>query len=114
MLARGYFDHGAFAQRIRGYARLRKVGETLAMSPRCNASRTVGMWMNSSSHRRVLLRGALPPGRHRAPCRRDRLVPDLHGHGRLRLAALADARSLARPQPGAPSARAAASRPSRA
>jgi uncharacterized protein YkwD len=55
MLAHGYFAHGPFVQRVRRFARLRRLGETLAMSTRCTAHHIVSMWMHSPPHRAVLL-----------------------------------------------------------
>jgi uncharacterized protein YkwD len=55
MLAADYFAHGAFASRVRRYASFRRVGETLAWNSRCGARRFVSMWLNSASHRAVLL-----------------------------------------------------------
>ncbi len=57
MLAADSFAHADFARRIRRYTRARRTGETLAMATRCSPRRIVGMWMNSSSHRAVLLSG---------------------------------------------------------
>lgn len=56
MLAGGYFGHGAMGRRVRAYAHLSRVGETLAWSARFSARGTVRMWMHSSTHRTVLLR----------------------------------------------------------
>lgn len=55
MLVRNYFSHGAFAQRVRRFARFRRIGETLAYTSRCSAGLVVRMWMNSPGHRAVLL-----------------------------------------------------------
>jgi uncharacterized protein YkwD len=55
MLAADYFAHGDFANRVRRYAPFRRVGETLAMLSRCNAGRTVGMWLRSPAHRNVIM-----------------------------------------------------------
>jgi uncharacterized protein YkwD len=56
MIAAGYFGHGAMAQRVRRYARFKRVGETLAWSRGFHARSIVRMWMRSSAHRKVLLR----------------------------------------------------------
>lgn len=56
MLATNVFSHGAMAQRVRSYARLRRVGENLAWSHGFRARTVVGMWMNSAPHRAVMLR----------------------------------------------------------
>ena len=57
MLRADFFAHGAFAQRVRRYIRVpvRAVGETLAYTSRCSARTVVRMWLNSPSHRAVLL-----------------------------------------------------------
>ena len=55
MLRSNFLAHGAFSQRIRRYTRRRAVGETIAMTSRCSASRVVRMWLNSPPHRAVLL-----------------------------------------------------------
>jgi uncharacterized protein YkwD len=55
MLRANFFSHGAFTQRVRRFARYRSIGETLAMTSRCSARRVVRMWLNSPSHRAVLL-----------------------------------------------------------
>jgi uncharacterized protein YkwD len=63
MLDADYFAHssrdgGPFDNRVRRFARHRAVGETLAWMSGCgrgSAGRIVGMWMNSPSHRAVLL-----------------------------------------------------------
>ena len=55
MLRADFFAHGSFAQRVRRYVRLRSVGETIAMTSRCAPRTVVRMWMNSPSHRAVLL-----------------------------------------------------------
>jgi uncharacterized protein YkwD len=66
MLYGNYFAHPSLngspmGTRVRRFARSRRVGETLAMlggpCRRHMASRVVGMWMASSSHRAVLLSG---------------------------------------------------------
>jgi uncharacterized protein YkwD len=58
MLRSNYFSHGAFSSRVRRYTRARHNGETIASSSRCSASRIVSMWLNSPSHRAVLLSGS--------------------------------------------------------
>jgi uncharacterized protein YkwD len=63
MLDANYFAHESrdgspFDQRVRRYARHRRLGETLAMLGGCgkgSARRVVRMWMNSSGHRAILL-----------------------------------------------------------
>jgi uncharacterized protein YkwD len=63
MLSADYFAHtsrngGAFERRVRRFARFRSVGETLAWVTRCGgggARTVVDMWMNSSTHRAILL-----------------------------------------------------------
>jgi len=63
MLDADYFAHesrdgSSFAIRVRRYANLRTVGETLAMLGGCGrkaARRVVRMWMNSPGHRAILL-----------------------------------------------------------
>jgi len=57
MLRSDFFAHGAFAQRVRRYIRVpvRAVGETLAYTSRCSARTVVRMWLNSPSHRAVVL-----------------------------------------------------------
>ena len=57
MLRSDYFSHGAFSQRVRRYVHYRSLGETIAMTSRCSARRVVRMWLNSPSHRAVLLSG---------------------------------------------------------
>jgi uncharacterized protein YkwD len=57
MLRTDSFSHGAFASRLRRYTHARRIGETIAMSSRCSASRIVRMWLNSAPHRAVLLSG---------------------------------------------------------
>jgi uncharacterized protein YkwD len=57
MLRSDFFSHGAFSQRVRRYVRRRSIGETIAMTSRCSARTVVRMWMNSPSHRAVLLSG---------------------------------------------------------
>lgn len=58
MLRRGYFDHGAFAQRLRRFGvRGSTLGENIAYAtgPGFNTSVVMGMWMTSPGHRSVLL-----------------------------------------------------------
>ncbi len=55
MLRADFFSHGSFAQRVRRYVRYRSIGETIAMTSRCSARTVVRMWLNSPSHRAVLL-----------------------------------------------------------
>ena len=55
MLRANFFAHGAFTQRVRRYTHARRIGETIAMTSRCSARTVVRMWMNSPSHRAVLL-----------------------------------------------------------
>jgi uncharacterized protein YkwD len=63
MLDADYFDHPSrngesFDRRVRRYANHRALGETLAMVGGCGRSssrRIVGMWMDSPSHRAILL-----------------------------------------------------------
>ena len=55
MLRGNFFAHGSFAQRVRRYVRRGSIGETIAMTSRCSARRVVRMWLNSPSHRAVLL-----------------------------------------------------------
>jgi uncharacterized protein YkwD len=57
MLRANYFSHGDFSSRLRRYTRARRIGETIAMTTRCSASRVVRMWLNSPPHRAVLLSG---------------------------------------------------------
>jgi len=57
MLRSNFFSHGAFSSRLRRYTRARHIGETIASTSRCSASRVVGMWLNSPPHRAVLLSG---------------------------------------------------------
>jgi uncharacterized protein YkwD len=57
MLRADFFSHGAFSQRVRRYVRYRRIGETIAMTSRCSARTAVRMWLNSPSHRAVLLSG---------------------------------------------------------
>lgn len=55
MLRSDFFSHGAFSQRVRGYVRFRRIGETIAMRSRCSARGFVRMWLHSPPHRAVLL-----------------------------------------------------------
>lgn len=58
MVRRGYFDHGAFAQRLRRFGvRGRTLGENIAYAtePGFSAGVVVQMWMTSPPHRSVLL-----------------------------------------------------------
>jgi uncharacterized protein YkwD len=55
MLASETFSHGAFFQRVRRFVHYRRLGETLAMTPRFSARRVVRMWLHSAAHRAVLL-----------------------------------------------------------
>jgi uncharacterized protein YkwD len=55
MLRANFFAHGSFAQRVRRYTHARRVGETIAMTSRCSGRTVVRMWLNSPSHRAVLL-----------------------------------------------------------
>lgn len=58
MVRRGYFDHGAFVQRLRRFGvRARAVGENLAHAtePGFSAGLVVQMWMTSPGHRSVML-----------------------------------------------------------
>lgn len=57
MVVTDSFAHGDFGRRIRRRTNARRTGETLAMASRCTPRRVVRMWMNSSSHRAVLLSG---------------------------------------------------------
>jgi uncharacterized protein YkwD len=66
MLSANYFAHesangGSFYSRVERFAHKRALGETLAMlGGGCGhgaAGRIVGMWMNSSGHREILLSG---------------------------------------------------------
>ena len=57
MLRSNSFSHGAFASRLRRYVSFRRIGETIAMTSRCSASKVVRMWLNSPPHRAVLLSG---------------------------------------------------------
>jgi uncharacterized protein YkwD len=63
MLSGDYFEHGAFASRVRRFVHSRAVAETLAMmsAGSCThrrVSRVVGMWLNSAPHRAIVLSGA--------------------------------------------------------
>jgi uncharacterized protein YkwD len=58
MVRRGYFDHGAWFQRLRRFGvRGRALGENIAYAtePGFNAGVVVQMWMTSPPHRSVLL-----------------------------------------------------------
>jgi uncharacterized protein YkwD len=58
MVRRGYFDHGAFVQRLRRFGvRARALGENLAYAtePGFSAAVVIQMWMTSPGHRTVLL-----------------------------------------------------------
>jgi uncharacterized protein YkwD len=58
MVRRGYFDHGAFVQRLRRFGvRARALGENIATAtePGFSAGLIVQMWMTSPGHRSVLL-----------------------------------------------------------
>jgi len=55
MLRANFFAHGSFAQRVRRYTHVRRVGETIAMTSSCSGRTVVQMWLNSPSHRAVLL-----------------------------------------------------------
>lgn len=58
MVRRGYFEHGAFVQRLRRHGvRARAVGENLAHAtePGFSAALVVQMWMTSPGHRSVML-----------------------------------------------------------
>ena len=57
MLRADFFAHGSFSQRVRHFVRYRSIGETIAMTSRCSARAVVRMWLNSPSHRAVLLSG---------------------------------------------------------
>ena len=57
MLRADIFAHGAFAQRLRRYVHSGSIGETLAWTSRCSARTVVRMWLESPSHRAVLLSG---------------------------------------------------------
>ncbi len=57
MLRSNFFSHGAFSQRVHRYVHFRRIGETIAMTSRCNAGTVVRMWLNSPPHRAVLLSG---------------------------------------------------------
>lgn len=59
MIRRGYFGHGAFAQRLKRFGvRAPRTGENLAWAAgsRSEARSVVGMWLRSPSHRANLLR----------------------------------------------------------
>jgi uncharacterized protein YkwD len=55
MLARDFFAHGAFGQRVRRFVPYHRLGENLAMTSRCNPRLVVRLWMHSPPHRGVLL-----------------------------------------------------------
>ena len=57
MARRGYFDHGAFVQRLRSFGvRAPYIGENLAYGgPGLPARTVVQMWMTSPSHRQIML-----------------------------------------------------------
>ena len=55
MLRRNVMSHGAFSSRVRRYVRVRRVGENLAWMSRCDPNAIVQMWLNSATHRRVML-----------------------------------------------------------
>jgi uncharacterized protein YkwD len=58
MARKGYFDHGAYVQRLRLFGvRARTLGENIAYAsePGFNASVVLQMWMTSPPHRSVLL-----------------------------------------------------------
>ncbi len=55
MLARDFFAHGSFAQRVRRFVPYRSLGENLAWTSRCSPRLVVRMWMRSAPHRKVLL-----------------------------------------------------------
>ena len=63
MVYGNYFAHsslggGSFATRIQRFTRAPRVGETLALVPRCRrrtSRRIVSMWMHSRAHRVILL-----------------------------------------------------------
>jgi uncharacterized protein YkwD len=55
MLARDYFAHGSFAQRVRRFVPYRNLGENLAMTSRCSPRLVVRLWLRSAPHRHVLL-----------------------------------------------------------
>jgi uncharacterized protein YkwD len=57
MLRRDYFDHGAFARRIRSFGATGPAfGENLAWGIGAAAATIVRMWLNSPGHRENLLR----------------------------------------------------------
>ena len=47
--------HGAYGERVRRYVRTKRVGENLAWMTRCKAGAIVQMWLNSATHRHVML-----------------------------------------------------------
>lgn len=56
MARRGYFDHGAFAVRLRRFGvRAPYIGENLAYGTRLSAGEVVRMWIESPPHRENLL-----------------------------------------------------------
>lgn len=55
MIARDFFAHGAFAQRVRRFVPYRRLGENLAMTSRCSTRLVVRMWLRSAPHRAILL-----------------------------------------------------------
>jgi uncharacterized protein YkwD len=55
MLRRNTMSHGKYGSRVRKYVRVRRVGENLAWMSRCDANGIVQMWLNSPTHRRVML-----------------------------------------------------------
>jgi uncharacterized protein YkwD len=55
MLARDFFAHGSFAQRVRHFVPYRRLAENIAMTSRCRPRLAVRLWMRSAPHRRVLL-----------------------------------------------------------
>jgi len=56
MARRGYFDHGAFALRLRRFGvRAPYIGENLAYGTRLSAGEVVRMWIASPPHRENLL-----------------------------------------------------------
>jgi uncharacterized protein YkwD len=60
MLSGGYFEHGAFASRLRRFVHTHAVAETLAMMSAGSCSRrrvsgVVGLWLNSAPHRAIVL-----------------------------------------------------------
>ncbi len=47
--------HGEYGRRVRRYVRSKRVGENVAWMARCDAAAIVQMWLNSATHRRVML-----------------------------------------------------------